>query len=96
VRELQRAYEALLFPDSAIATVTSLAILGVVKYDNNRRLRPKKGLWGARVPLRVLSRGPRGGSRLRTAVIAVDGLHRRRVGAQVTRRPLKRLNGAKP
>src|SRR5882757_7678514 len=83
-------YEALLLPDSAIATDQSRKIVFVVKDDNT--VEAKAVVLG---PLDEGLRVVRDGLKAEDRVI-VDGLQRARVGAKVTPQIAKAPDGAKP
>jgi membrane fusion protein, multidrug efflux system len=83
-------YEALLLPDTAIATDQSRKIVFVVKEDNTVEAKPVV-LGPLDEGLRVI----RGGLKPEDRVI-VDGLQRARVGAKVTPQAAKAPVGAKP
>ena len=83
-------YEALLLPDSAIATDQSRKIVFVVKDDNTVEARPVV-LGPLDEGLRVVREGLKAEDR-----VIVDGLQRARVGAKVTPQTAKAPVGAKP
>jgi len=83
-------YEALLLPDSAIATDQSRKIVFVVKDDNTVEARPVM-LGPLDEGLRVIREGLKAEDR-----VIVDGLQRARVGAKVTPQTAKAPAGAKP
>jgi multidrug efflux system membrane fusion protein len=83
-------YEALLLPDSAIATDQSRKIVFVVKDDNT--VEAKSVVLGPLDEgLRVIRKGLEADDR-----VIVDGLQRARVGAKVTPQVAKAPDGAKP
>jgi multidrug efflux system membrane fusion protein len=83
-------YEALLLPDSAIATDQSRKIVFVVKDDNTVEAKPVV-LGPLDEGLRVVREGLKAEDR-----VIVDGLQRARVGAKVTPQTAKAPDGAKP
>ena len=83
-------YEALLLPDTAIATDQSRKIVFVVKDDNT--VEAKAVVLG---PLDEGLRVIKDGIKAEDKVI-VDGLQRARVGAKVTPQMAKAPDGAKP
>jgi multidrug efflux system membrane fusion protein len=83
-------YEALLLPDSAIATDQSRKIVFVVKDDNTVEAKPVV-LGPLDQGLRVVREGLKAEDR-----VIVDGLQRARVGAKVTPQTAKAPDGAKP
>jgi multidrug efflux system membrane fusion protein len=83
-------YEALLLPDSAIATDQSRKIVFVVKDDNTVEAKPVV-LGPLDEGLRVVREGLKADDR-----VIVDGLQRARVGAKVTPQTAKAPDGAKP
>jgi RND family efflux transporter MFP subunit len=83
-------YEALLLPDTAIATDQSRKIVFVVKDDNTVEARPVV-LGPIDEGLRVVREGLKPEDR-----VIVDGLQRARVGAKVTPQMAKAPVGAKP
>ena len=83
-------YEALLLPDTAIATDQSRKIVFVVKEDNTVEARPVV-LGPLDEGLRVIREGLKPEDR-----VIVDGLQRARVGAKVTPQNAKAPAGAKP
>jgi multidrug efflux system membrane fusion protein len=83
-------YEALLLPDTAIATDQSRKIVFVVKDDNTVEARPVV-LGPLDEGLRVVREGLKPEDR-----VIVDGLQRARVGAKVTPQTAKAPAGAKP
>jgi RND family efflux transporter MFP subunit len=83
-------YEALLLPDTAIATDQSRKIVFVVKEDNTVEARPVV-LGPLDEGLRVIRDGLKAEDR-----VIVDGLQRARVGAKVTPQAAKAPAGAKP
>jgi len=83
-------YEALLLPDTAIATDQSRKIVFVVKEDNTVEARPVM-LGPLDEGLRVIREGLKAEDR-----VIVDGLQRARVGAKVTPQAAKAPGGAKP
>jgi membrane fusion protein, multidrug efflux system len=83
-------YEALLLPDTAIATDQSRKIVFVVKEDNTVEARPVV-LGPLEEGLRVVREGLKAEDR-----VIVDGLQRARVGAKVTPQTAKAPAGAKP
>src|SRR5439155_19316369 len=83
-------YEALLLPDTAIATDQSRKIVFVVKDDNTVEARPVM-LGALDDGLRVIKEGLKPEDK-----VIVDGLQRARVGAKVTPQAAKAPAGAKP
>src|SRR4051812_25110838 len=83
-------YEALLLPDTAIATDQSRKIVFVVKDDNTVEAKPVM-LGPLDEGLRVVREGLKPEDR-----VIVDGLQRARVGAKVTPQMAKAPVGAKP
>jgi RND family efflux transporter MFP subunit len=83
-------YEALLLPDSAIATDQSRKIVFVVKDDNTVEAKPVV-LGPLDQGLRVVREGLKAEDR-----VIVDGLQRARVGVKVTPQTAKAPDGAKP
>src|SRR6202790_5008545 len=83
-------YEALLLPDTAIATDQSRKIVFVVKDDNTVEAKPVT-LGPLDEGLRVIRDGLKAEDR-----VIVDGLQRARVGAKVTPQTAKAPDGAKP
>ena len=83
-------YEALLLPDTAIATDQSRKIVFVVKDDNTVEAKPVV-LGPLDEGLRVVREGLKAEDR-----VIVDGLQRARVGAKVTPQAAKAPVGAKP
>jgi membrane fusion protein, multidrug efflux system len=83
-------YEALLLPDTAIATDQSRKIVFVVKEDNTVEAKPVV-LGPLDEGLRVIREGLKAEDR-----VIVSGLHRARVGAKVTPQAAKAAEGAKP
>lgn len=83
-------YEALLLPDTAIATDQSRKIVFVVKEDNTVEARPVV-LGPLDEGLRVVREGLKPEDR-----VIIDGLQRARVGAKVTPQAAKAPAGAKP
>jgi multidrug efflux system membrane fusion protein len=83
-------YEALLLPDSAVATDQSRKIVFVVKEDNTVEAKPVV-LGPLDEGLRVIREGLKAEDR-----VIVDGLQRARVGAKVTPQTAKAPVGAKP
>jgi multidrug efflux system membrane fusion protein len=83
-------YEAMLLPDTAIATDQSRKIVFVVKDDNTVEAKPVV-LGPLDEGLRVIREGLKAEDR-----VIVDGLQRARVGAKVTPQPAKAPVGAKP
>jgi RND family efflux transporter MFP subunit len=83
-------YEALLLPDTAIATDQSRKIVFVVKDDNTVEAKPVM-LGPLDEGLRVIREGLKAEDR-----VIVDGLQRARVGAKVTPQMAKAPDGAKP
>ena len=83
-------YEALLLPDTAIATDQSRKIVFVVKEDNTVEARAVV-LGPIDEGLRVVREGLKAEDR-----VIVDGLQRARVGAKVTPQMAKAPAGAKP
>jgi membrane fusion protein, multidrug efflux system len=83
-------YEALLLPDTAVATDQSRKIVFVVKEDNTVEARPVV-LGPLDEGLRVIREGLKPEDR-----VIVDGLQRARVGAKVTPQTAKAPVGAKP
>ncbi|EGP08329.1 putative Co/Zn/Cd efflux system membrane fusion protein [Bradyrhizobiaceae bacterium SG-6C] len=83
-------YEALLLPDTAIATDQSRKIVFVVKADNTVEARPVV-LGPLDDGLRVIREGLKADDK-----VIVDGLQRARIGAKVTPHPPATSGGAKP
>ncbi|MEH2565424.1 multidrug efflux system membrane fusion protein [Bradyrhizobium sp. AZCC 2289] len=83
-------YEALLLPDTAIATDQSRKIVFVVKDDNTVEARPVV-LGPLDEGLRVIRDGLKADDK-----VIVDGLQRARVGAKVSPHPASAPAGAKP
>ncbi|EKS42495.1 efflux RND transporter periplasmic adaptor subunit [Afipia clevelandensis] len=83
-------YEALLLPDTAIATDQSRKIVFVVKADNTVEARPVV-LGPLDDGLRVIREGLKADDK-----VIVDGLQRARIGAKVTPHPPAASGGAKP
>ena len=83
-------YEALLLPDTAIATDQSRKIVFVVKDDNTVEAKPVT-LGPLDEGLRVIREGLKPEDR-----VIVNGLQRARVGAKVTPQAAKAPDGAKP
>ncbi|MEO8318295.1 MAG: efflux RND transporter periplasmic adaptor subunit [Bradyrhizobium sp.] len=83
-------YEALMLPDSAVATDQSRKIVFVVKEDDTVEARPVV-LGPLDEGLRVIREGLKPEDR-----VIVDGLQRARVGAKVTPQTAKAPAGAKP
>ncbi len=83
-------YEALLLPDTAIATDQSRKIVFVVKDDNTVEAKPVV-LGPLDEGLRVIREGIKAEDR-----VIVDGLQRARVGAKVSPHPASAPAGAKP
>ncbi len=83
-------YEALMLPDSAVATDQSRRIVFVVKEDDTVEARPVV-LGPLDEGLRVIREGLKPEDR-----VIVDGLQRARVGAKVTPQTAKAPAGAKP
>ncbi len=83
-------YEALLLPDTAIATDQSRKIVFVVKDDNTVEAKPVV-LGPLDEGLRVIREGLKADDK-----VIVDGLQRARVGAKVTPQAAKAPVGAKP
>ena len=82
-------YEALLLPDTAVATDQSRKIVFVVKDDNTVEARPVV-LGPLDEGLRVIREGLKAEDR-----VIVDGLQRARVGAKVTPQPARAPAGGK-
>lgn len=83
-------YEALLLPDTAIATDQSRKIVFVVKADNTVEARPVV-LGPLDDGLRVIREGLKPDDK-----VVIDGLQRVRIGAKVTPHPPAASGGAKP
>lgn len=83
-------YEALLLPDTAIATDQSRKIVFVVKADNTVEARPVV-LGPLDDGLRVIREGLKPDDQ-----VVIDGLQRVRIGAKVTPHPPAASGGAKP
>jgi multidrug efflux system membrane fusion protein len=83
-------YEALLLPDTAIATDQSRKIVFVVKDDNTVEARPVT-LGALDDGLRVVKEGLKPDDK-----VIVDGLQRARIGAKVSPHPAAAAGGAKP
>jgi multidrug efflux system membrane fusion protein len=83
-------YEALLLPDTAIATDQSRKIVFVVKDDNSVEAKPVV-LGPLDEGLRVIREGLKADDK-----VIIDGLQRARVGAKVTPQAAKAPVGAKP
>jgi membrane fusion protein, multidrug efflux system len=83
-------YEALLLPDTAIATDQSRKIVFVVKDDNTVEARPVT-LGALDDSLRVIKEGLKPDDN-----VIVDGLQRARIGAKVSPHPAAAAGGAKP
>ncbi|MGJ5176168.1 efflux RND transporter periplasmic adaptor subunit [Bradyrhizobium oligotrophicum] len=83
-------YEALLLPDTAVATDQSRKIVFVVKDDDTVEARPVM-LGPLADGLRVIREGLRAEDR-----VIVEGLQRARVGAKVSPHPAAASNGGKP
>jgi len=83
-------YEALLLPDTAIATDQSRKIVFVVKDDNTVEARPVT-LGALDDGLRVVKEGLKPDDN-----VIVDGLQRARIGAKVSPHPAAAAGGAKP
>jgi RND family efflux transporter MFP subunit len=83
-------YEALLLPDTAIATDQSRKIVFVVKPDDTVEARPVV-IGALDDGLRVVKEGLKPEDR-----VVIDGLQRVRVGAKVTPHPPASNGGAKP
>lgn len=83
-------YEALLLPDTAIATDQSRKIVFVVKADNTVEARPVV-LGPLDDGLRVIREGLKPDDK-----VVIDGLQRVRIGAKVTPHPPAANGGAKP
>jgi RND family efflux transporter MFP subunit len=83
-------YEALLLPDTAIATDQSRKIVFVVKDDNTVEARPVT-LGALDDGLRVVKEGLKPDDN-----VVVDGLQRARIGAKVSPHPAAAAGGAKP
>lgn len=83
-------YEALLLPDTAIATDQSRKIVFVVNADNTAEARPVV-LGPLDDGLRVIREGLKPDDR-----VVIDGLQRVRIGAKVTPHPPAASGGAKP